>query len=116
MNYCPNCGNKLKNAFKCDNCGLVIGNVAIVPVSVSQTSNNYVEQEYDVCSMIGFWLSIINIFTCGILSVPALIMSIVGCCTAGSDNKKGSDYAVSGIMISIFTIIAFFFIVAMSYS
>ena len=116
MNYCPGCGNKLKNAFKCDNCGLVIGNVAMIPVVANQSTNNYVEDGYDTCSMLGFWFSIVNIFLCGVLSFPALIISIVGCCTAGSNNKKGLDYAISGIIISIFTIIAFFFIVAISYS
>lgn len=110
INYCPGCGARLTNNQKCSNCGLVISNVVLKEkiVQVEDVS-------YDICSIIGFILSLLNLFVCGFLAIPALIVSIVGYSLCIAQDKKGRWMAEAGIIVSLLTTLVLIVLVLASY-
>ena len=107
MAKCPNCRSELNNSTKCKNCGLVIEQVEVTPEVVTpEVVATTKESKWDVCSIIGFILAIVNIPTCGILGIPALIVSIIGYILSIIYNRKGKVFAEIGIIISfVYTIV-----------
>ena len=107
MKYCPGCGAILKNGSKCDNCGLVLDGIILTAQAFEEPKKEEEEKRYDVCSIVGFILSIVSFFFCGILSIPALIVSIIGYTLCIVDDKKGRWMAETGIISSIISTILF---------
>ena len=125
MKYCTNCGAKLgENDNYCMNCGKKILKeenkneerknaevkqeiVSNNKVDANNTKNDIsiakqqVEQKNsNMYAIIGFCLSITNLFTCGIPSIISLILSIVGLEKSKKENTDGRGLSIAGIVIS----------------
>ena len=125
--FCTDCGGELTEGNKCTKCGVIVKKVVteLIPEKEEEPTPVYAEVEveeetpevrkWDICSIIGFSLSIANLFTCGILGLPALVVSIVGYIFVIVNDYKGKLLAELGIVISlIFTTLVIVFLLLMS--
>ena len=110
MKFCPNCGKKVINDMKfCGDCG----------TSFEKYKNNHDGMSYQVnktheMAVTGFILSLFSLLACGVLSIPSLIISIVGLNEAKKNNGNGIGFAIAGIVISsIFVLLFLLFILAL---
>lgn len=65
------------------------------PYTPNQGGVPVVATKTNVPAMVGFWLAIGSYLTCGVLGIPALIVSAIGV----REEPKG--YAIAGIFISL---------------
>ena len=110
--YCPNCGTEnADTALSCANCGVQFVQQPAPaqdaqPIQPGVAPAAPAQQKTDVCSIIGFVLSLVsNILCCGALNLPALILCIVGMILSKKGNKKGFGLALAGLIITIVFII-----------
>ena len=111
MKFCPNCGKKVSNDMNfCGDCGASFDNYS------NNKNDNvlYQENKTNEMAVVGFILSLFSLLTCGVLSIPSLIISIVGLNNAKKNNGNGIGFAIAGIVISsIFILFLLLFILAL---
>ena len=125
--YCYNCGTQLpENANNCPSCGIKTEVEQTEYSNPEQTNNISPEmmQQYNAyvlqnrtnsLALVGFILSIVfSLFTCGLLSIVGLVLSIVGLTEINKTGEKGKGFAIAGIIISAISIglIIFFILLA----
>ena len=120
MKFCPNCGKKVNNDMKfCGDCGTSFNNYT------NNKNGNMLNQvnKTNEIAVAGFVLSLFSLLACGILNIPALIISIVGLNEAKTNNGNGIGLAIAGIIISsilllllLLFVLALFFGVSWSYN
>ena len=106
MKYCTHCGAELMDeAVLCTKCGCWV-----TPGSTSNSgevtlpSANEQNAKLNVCSLIGFILSMASIIFfvnfMGLLALAGMIVSIVGLVQlARNNNQKGKGFAVPGVVV-----------------
>ena len=111
--YCPNCGTENTDASaSCSYCGIqFVENGQAAPV-VPNTQPSQPAKKMNTCALVGFIMSLANLlFCCGLLSLPALIVSIIGL-GAKKKNQAGWGFALAGVIISaIYLLICVIYIV-----
>lgn len=113
-NFCGYCRNSLNsNISQINNQGEVNNNVnqnmnqtqSINSVNNSQNINNV---KTNSLAITGFIMSIASpALFCGLLSLPSLIISIIGLVKVNKTKENGKGLAIAGIIISTVTILAY---------
>ncbi|NYB52324.1 MAG: zinc-ribbon domain-containing protein [Methanobacteriaceae archaeon] len=104
MVKCPHCGTENEESSKfCRNCGQEI--------TLKRASENEIsEKPSTLLIVLGYVLSILGIFSLGILSVIGLIIGIVLYRKGGPDKTHGLIIMIISILILLVVIIAIFFL------
>lgn len=100
MAICSFCGNKLNesDAF-CDKCGQEIDKKR--PSHIVQQPMQFQTQKKDnVAAVTGFVCALINIFSCGVLTIPGFIISVYGYAQRKYCYPERKELAMTGIILT----------------
>ncbi|EKF85016.1 zinc ribbon domain-containing protein [Methanobacterium formicicum] len=104
MVSCPNCGTENdENSKFCQSCGQEI---IKKPASENIEVNENIEKSSTLLIVLGYILSILGIFSIGILSVISLIIGIVLYRRGGKDKTHGIIIAAISVIILLLVIMA----------
>lgn len=104
MVLCPHCGTENEESSKfCQNCGQEITNI---PADEKSST----EKPSTLLIVLGYVLSILGIFSAGILSVAGLVIGIVLYRRGGDGKTHGIIIMVISILILLIVIVAVFFL------
>ena len=113
-NFCGYCRNSLNNNIEqMNNQNMVNNSVNSVNQDMNQTqsinnSQNINTVKTNTFAITGFIMSIASpTFCCGLLSLPSLIVSIIGLSKVNKTKENGKGLAIAGIIISAVTILAY---------
>lgn len=99
MVSCPNCGTENEeNSQFCQNCGQAISNKLV-------TESSPQEKPSTLLIVLGYALSILGIFSVGILSVVGLILGIVLYRRAGPNKTHGIIIMILSVAILLIVVI-----------
>ena len=111
--YCPRCGNMVnENDNFCGYCRNSLNN-NIEQMNNQNMVNNNINQNINTVktnslAITGFIMSIASpALCCGLLSLPSLIVSIIGLSKVNKTKENGKGLAIAGIIISVITILAY---------
>ena len=113
-NFCGYCRNSLNNNIEqMNNQNMVNNSVNSVNQDMNQTQSINNSQNINIVktntfAITGFIMSIASpTLCCGLLSLPSLIISIIGLVKVNKTKEKGKGLAIAGIIISLLTILAY---------
>ncbi len=90
--FCSKCGEKVESSTK----------------TTTEKAKAVVENKTDTTntlSLVGFILSIVNIFCCGSLFTPAIVLCIIGLIQINKNGGKGKELSIIGIVLSAFMLL-----------
>ena len=116
-NFCGYCRNSLNNNIEqMNNQNMINNSVNSVNQDMNQTQNfssinnsqNINTVKTNTFAITGFIMSIASpALCCGLLSLPSLIVSIIGLVKVNKTKENGKGLAIAGIIISAITIFVY---------